>query len=83
MTKEQAEFIVNALDYDGQDGELYEGYSGRGMMGKETWGVVFEHESILFTALMTYLKENPELTRQIPDFDKIRADNMGRQIIWY
>lgn len=83
MTKEQAEFIVNALEYDGQEAELYEGYSGRGMMGKETWGVVFEHEAILFTSVMTYLKENPELVRQIPDFEKVQADNMGRQIIWY
>lgn len=83
MTKEQAEFIVNALEYDGQEGELYEGYSGRGMMGKETCGVVFEHESILFTSVMTYLKENPEMVRQIPDFEKIRSDNMGPEIIWY
>lgn len=83
MTKKEAEFIVNALDYDGQEGELYEGYSGRGMMGKETWGVVFDHEGIVFTAVMTYLKENPEMVEEIPDFGKIQSGDMGKQIIWY
>ena len=83
MTKEHAEFLVNALEYDGQEGELYEDYSGRGMMGKTTYGVVFSHESILFTAVMTYLKENPSLVSSIPDFEKIKTDNMGREIIWY
>lgn len=83
MTKEHAEFLVNALDYDGQEGELYEDYSGRGMMGETTYGVVFPSESILFTAVMTYLKENPHLAETIPDFEKIKSDNMGRDIIWY
>lgn len=83
MTKEAAQFIVNALDYAGEEAELYEGYSGRAMYGTETWGVVFDSEGILFSSVMNFLKENPEKAKELPDFDPIRADNMGRQIIWY
>ena len=83
MTKQNAQFLKDCLEYSGEEGELYEDYSGRNMYGKTTCGVVFDHETLLMTAVLSFLKENPELAKEIPEFDKIQADNIGRSIIWY
>ena len=52
MKKELAEKIVEAMEVEGEFAEVYEGYSGRRMYGKETYGVECESESALITAII-------------------------------
>ena len=61
---------------------LHEGYSGRGMYGKTTAGIVGSHTD-LYDAVECYLKvANPEFH---PDqfIDEFRSDSMGKEFIWY
>ncbi len=84
MTKEQANFLENASNYCGnQDIEVREDYSGRGMMGKTTFGVVVSSQSMLFVDTIVYIKENELKNDDIPDFNDFRTDNMGRDVILY
>lgn len=56
MTKEQAEFIKATCDHVEIECELRKGYSGRGMYGKETWGVVVPSVLGVLGAVVDYLK---------------------------
>ena len=40
MTKKQAKAVIKRIEDKGGEAKLYEGYSGRGMFGRETFGVV-------------------------------------------
>ncbi len=70
-------------------GELRENYSGRGMFGKETAGVVFESERDFFHALADIIKDGVEdnsadIGELIPEaLKRIQTDNMGKNIIYY
>lgn len=83
MTIELANFLKFALEYGGEEAEILETYSGRGMFGRETVGIVFSSQTILLESILAYIKENPGVETQIPDFDKIQSDNMGRDVIYY
>jgi len=83
MTKEHAQFFKSALEYDGEECDLREDYSGRGMMGKQTCGIVFSGPTILMASVLTYIKENEIPHSQIPDLEIIKVDNMGMDVIWY
>lgn len=89
MTKEQAKFFVNASEYCGnQDIELRENYSGRGMFGFETCGVVVNNLTQLMCDAIQYVKEtaldgNVEVLEKIPDFQGFRTDNMAMDTIIY
>ena len=81
MTKELADFFKNALEYAGEDAEVREDYSGRGMFGKTTIGTVFASPTLLMAAVLDYVRETKA---EIPlDFESIRQDNIGLKIIWY
>lgn len=83
MTREQAEFLADALRDDGLEVELRESYSGRGMCGRETFAVVADGlgdadglGGILRAALRA-ARDDPD---EIPDFDNFSpsVDSMGR-----
>jgi len=81
MTKELADFFRNALEYAGEDAEVREDYSGRGMFGKTTVGIVFISSTLLMAAVLDYVRETKAEIQL--DFKSIRQDNIGRGIIWY
>ena len=87
MTKEQANFLVRATEYAGnQEIDLRDSYSGRGMYGKTTYGVVVSSLPMLFVDTIQYIKEfgeDSKFIEEIPDFDDFRTDNMARDIIIY
>ena len=64
MTIQLANFLKNALEYDGKEAEIRERYSGRGMFGRETVGIVFSSPTILLESILTYIKENRGLRRK-------------------
>lgn len=82
MTKEQAQFLVEVTEMCGnQDISLREGYSGRGMFGRETFGVVIESLPILLADVINYARD--QKMDDAPDFQGFSTDNMGRDIIIY
>jgi hypothetical protein len=85
MTKAQAEFLKEATEYCGnQEIDLRSDYSGRGMYGKETCGVVVDSLTVLLADCIAYIKEvlNDNIDA-IPELDSFKTDNMGRSIIIY
>ena len=40
MTKQQAKNLIKRIEDNGGEANLYEGYSGRGMFGEQTYGVM-------------------------------------------
>ena len=94
MTTELAKFLKSASDHCGsQECEIHENYSGRGMYGKTTAGVVVRSVLDLFTDVIHFVKERAEFypTGQefgdtIPDLyhtSSLRTDNMGHDTILY
>ena len=43
MTKTQAKRVIKRLENKGGEARIYEGYSGRCMYGRQTFGVVTDH----------------------------------------
>lgn len=87
MNRDTAELIVEALHNYGEDeAELYEDYSGRGMYGRNTTGVVVENTGAILPAVVEYLRDNvcEECDWDgIPDFESMRLDNLGLSYIVY
>ena len=88
MTQQEAQFLVECSDFSGNDATLREDYSGRGMMGKTTFGVVVDHPLQLLNDVLQYVKDNFEDSKEyvgmeIPDFASFKFDSMGRQMIIY
>jgi len=94
MDRELAETLVQALEDEGYDVSLYESYSGRGMYGKETSGVVLNDcgitealSAVINNATMFIAEENEpieffDLSERF-DCRGFRQDSMGRGIIIY
>ena len=61
---------------------LYEDYSGRGMYGKTTHGVVGSHES-LRDAVGAYLVKHSQSKPVSKFINGLRSDNLGMDFIWY
>jgi hypothetical protein len=82
-----ANFLVNAIRDQGNEAEVREDYSGRGMLGRTTSGIVVESQSGLLTDVVAYIKkmgqENPQFIFDIPDMPHFREDSMGRDMILY
>ncbi len=79
MTKEQADFIQDAMDYCEIPCKTRE-YSGRCMYGRQTWAVVASHPLEVLGAVVEYLKRGFGYSdpSEIPSFDDLRQDSMGR-----
>ena len=84
MTRELAVQLVEFCE----GGEIYENYSGRGMYGKTTYGVVVDDLFDFFVALYLLGKHHGEKDRK-DDIDyeyeifNFRIDNLGRRYIIY
>jgi hypothetical protein len=92
MTKEMAEFLQAASENAGNECDIREDYSGRGMYGKTTHGVVVDSVTQLLADVIQHVRENIGETEdgtltwdggEIPDPDSFRTDNMAMQTIVY
>lgn len=70
---------------DEADGRVYENYSGRGMYGKETTGVVVSDLQAVMTALYSASAHIGELrdSGELDQTEKFRWDSLGLDIIVY
>lgn len=80
MTEEQAKFLVEACKDENVEVDHRTKYSGRGMYGKETHGIVVDSIGVLFGAAMRLMSYNPEDLWE--DFEP-KIDSMGLQTIIY
>lgn len=86
-----AKAIANALEEEGTRVSIREDYSGRGMYGKTTFGVVAPDWAVLIravaTAAVSIAENNTDDSPDPHDFaremGKLRWDNMGYDIIVY
>lgn len=84
MTKEQCDFVCEALECCEMEHSRYDSYSGRGMYGKTTYGVVVSHPLDIASAVVGYMKGLCESElKTIPQLDDLRMDNMARDYIIY
>ena len=92
MTKEMAEFLKSASEHAGNECDVHEEYSGRGMYGKTTHGVVVDSMSQLLSDVIDYVRANIGEAEDgtlmwdggvIPAPDSFLSDNMATQIIVY
>ncbi len=87
MTEEQAKFFVEACEDEDIEVDHREGYSGRGMYGKETHGIVIENIGLLLGAAMRKMSDDPTCrsgwVEDLWDVFEPRIDSMGLQTIIY
>ena len=79
MTKEVAELLTK------YQGEIYENYSGRGMFGRETTGITYEHKQEFYDSIADVMEEgDQEELEQVGEFLRnVKFDNMGLGVIVY
>lgn len=88
MDRRLAEYIVEvscACDYD-SEAHVREDYSGRGMYGKTTSGVVISDSTIVATIFFENAEEISELQEEgnLPhSIGRLNTDGMGRSFIIY
>jgi hypothetical protein len=75
--------LSQSLDLDGAELKLREDYSGRGMYGRSTGGIICDSTGAFIQAVAAYAQENPDDDDLVPELRNIRQDSMGRQIIFY
>ncbi len=93
MTKKLAEQLFEISANRGHSAHIYENYSGRGMYGKETYGIVVDSIEELLTDVINELtlcngnndNEDEDIGNLNKQFlnDTLRSDSMGRQVIIY
>ena len=85
MTIEQARFLetINS-EMGNQDLDIRTNYSGRGMYGRETVGVVVDSQTQLLADVLNYHLQSTQIPDQpTPEFSNFRVDNMGHSVILY
>ena len=84
MTKEQSKFLADVCEEAGIDYSVQSEYSGRGMFGATTHGIVVDSTMELLVATINYMKFlTEEKLEKAPSFTSFKTDNMGRQTILY
>jgi hypothetical protein len=84
-----AKAIVDAVEGSGLEISVYPDYSGRGMYGKTTTGVVVDLESTFNQALVSLAFEigrdcdEEKMERLFFTVGKLRRDNLGEDTIIY
>ena len=84
MNLELAEGIKNAIEDNGHECEIYENYSGRGMFGTTTTGIVVESEIQIIESILAtprFFIEKDFTARFDPQ--SLQTDNMGKRFIIY
>lgn len=85
MKLENAQRIAKAAEDNDLDVRLYESYSGRGMFGRQTAGLVGSQSDILKAVAMTAYnigQEGESIDEFMSDLD-LSWDSMGRDSIAY
>ena len=84
MRKSLAEMLLDNQENGYGELTIYEGYSGRGMYGKETTGIVAEYQGDIIKAIVTALRNYPEQMEcfDVREFD-FSQDSMGTETIFY
>lgn len=85
MSEKEAKFLIEIMEFCGEEAVLHKDYSGRGMYGKTTCAVSFDHWILLVNCILQYFKETKDSIDyvDIPDFKTFKCDNLGRNIIIY
>lgn len=89
MKKELAERLVQVMSDCGEEAELYERYSGRGMFGETTTGVVVESIATLLARVIECAHEFVDHDDEIHDslyagdHMNFKLDTLGRDMIIY
>lgn len=87
MNIELANLLKEASEHSGNEREIREDYSGRGMSSRETCAVVVDSFEQLFSDVLVYFKDHvcdaKYEGRDIPNINSLRIDNMGRRIVLY
>ena len=85
MLKELAETIVSACEKEGFTAQLYIDYSGRGMYGDKTTGVVADSEGDLLCAIVNNSDMFDDHCSEYGQSDRsdFRVDSMGLGLIIY
>jgi len=91
MNIKLAQFFKEASDYCGnQECKIHEDYSGRGMFGRSTVGIVLNNPNVLTTDVLQFLSEEAQHDMdhlcdlsEIDFTGALRSDNMGLQTILY
>ena len=90
MELKTAEFLKDQIENIGESCEIHEDYSGRGMFGNTTTGIVVENVSHVMRALAEFAKSNSGLELTEEEFvalDDIaggfRSDSMAMDTILY
>lgn len=82
MKQEDAEALVNVIEGLGYKAEVYDDYSGRGMFGRTTAGVVTDMSKALVEGAVEEMVEEDTLDDAEP-FLGLNQDSMGLDIILY
>ena len=85
MDMELAEMIIEAMENNGHEAELRSNYSGRGMFGKSTHGIIIECGiGVVMAAVISnadiFVDDDGE---PIFVIESIRSDSMGLGTILY
>ena len=86
MKIEEASFYYNAVKsqiISDTSPRILDNYSGRGMIGKTTVGVIIPNFNMLLPAVLQYARENKLKWSDLPDTKTIRHDNMGNNTVIY
>lgn len=86
MQHELAKLLVDVANDNDIDASLYENYSGRGMYGNTTTGLVVNTQSDLSTLLYNgaiAIAKGIESGELDPELSSIRSDNLGCDVIFY
>lgn len=87
MSKEQAEFLKNAIENGGEECRLHEVYSGRGMYGKTTYAISFDF-GVWYMMALVVEQCRAEVTLaedwdNVPEFGGFRQDSLGCGTVIY
>lgn len=75
--------IANCImEHGNGDCEIYEGYSGRGMFGKTTYGITCDSISSFISSCINAAIQEPEIMGDFTD-EPFNIDSLGLDVIVY
>jgi hypothetical protein len=88
MELRTAQTLVDLIENNGEEAELHEDYSGRGMYGDTTSGIVLDDPSQILAAICRIVGEGGRIDNDLKEMAEdlesgFRTDSMGMQTICY
>jgi len=83
MTESAMQEIVTAAEALGLNITAYPDYSGRGMYGDKTCGVVIKNVGDLLVAVCEAVRNHDDPDDFVEDIRCVKTDSMGRDMIVY